>query len=449
MQMALDAKYSGSVADHGLLGSRGFVYGPAPIWIYTALLHVSEDPVRVVQIRAALVTVLTALAIVWLAALCRGLATPLGAIALLSPYLFIYARQLWDNTFLIPISALTVAAFISFATRPATWKMHLLALLMTAMMLTHLMSAALILPVTALAFMRHRRWFADHLKHFSAAVLLAIFLSARYILFLMRTPMTEAPRGHFSAWEGWIFPLTGGRIFSAFGMDYFFGETWFISPRLSVSSHLVLTLSFLTFVALTLVWVGMGLAISRVIEMRRTRTWGSPQDSLCVLCLSVFATQCVLNGLMRTYGQPHYFNSTWFCYFGFLWMALSAETDGFRRSLQRSAQVLYAVSSAAVLVYFVIHIHVSGGNQNVHYGPSLQTQIDVIRTIKTCPPRTSAYIAVENFRRFPHSLDILRTFVPEAPCAADIAADTRPLLIRPRGPDPSEGWLVAEEIYLP
>src|SRR5438552_2066736 len=85
--------------------TAGLAYGPFPIWLYTALVAITRDLPVLVLLRALLFVSSTALAIAWLARLCRSLRPMLGAAALLSPYLWIYSRQFWDNTLLIPLGS--------------------------------------------------------------------------------------------------------------------------------------------------------------------------------------------------------------------------------------------------------------------------------------------------------------------------------------------------------
>lgn len=61
IEMAMRHKETGTPAAHGLPGSRGLVYGPVPVWIYTALLHISGDLADLVRWRAFWMTAVTAL----------------------------------------------------------------------------------------------------------------------------------------------------------------------------------------------------------------------------------------------------------------------------------------------------------------------------------------------------------------------------------------------------
>src|SRR5205814_6967687 len=110
---ALDANAAHRPAAMGLYGSYGVPYGPLPTQIYQVLLLVTRDPVLLVAIRGVLTMSATGLALLWLS---RTLRLPRWFIpaVLLSPFLWLYSRILWDNTFAIPVGALALAAYASF-----------------------------------------------------------------------------------------------------------------------------------------------------------------------------------------------------------------------------------------------------------------------------------------------------------------------------------------------
>jgi len=72
-----------------------------------------------VALRAAFFAMVVGGSLLWIS---RRLGlSPWGALPLvITPYYWIYCRQLWDNTFLLPICALTLAAYLEFATRRTT-----------------------------------------------------------------------------------------------------------------------------------------------------------------------------------------------------------------------------------------------------------------------------------------------------------------------------------------
>lgn len=440
IDLAVQCKNSGRiVATHGLMGSRGFVYGPFPTWIYTALVSISNDLVKIVRLRAAIVTFLTIVAIAWLARLCPNLYPPWGALALLSPYVWLYSRELWDNTFLIPLSALTVAAYLSFSARPAFWKLWIVVLGLVFMFLTHLMSIDLIVPILIHGILFHRTWFRANGREFALPLAVVVGLSGCYVYtFVTHVAAPVVRMSDLSPSSGWIFPWIGGKFFSSYGIDYFFGDRWYVSEFLK-SARWVRFLSAFTFLALPVVWLGMWMSAKMVWKAFRYNMPRSSEVHLSLLSLAAVAVQCVLDGFLRLYGHPHYFNATWICFFYFFWTAFSSPAPSrpirFLAGLFRGG---YIISMAVVLGFLILNMHASQGNEEIHYGSALGQQIEIARKVHQFNPQSPLQLDVPQFVLFPHALPTIMYFYGLT------GTETGPLAqlqVRPvKG-----GWLMLEE----
>src|SRR5437868_10763904 len=64
---ALRANQRGGLEQVGLQGTQKFRYGPVPVWLYQAMLHTSHDLKMLTVMRALLVNITTAAALLWLA----------------------------------------------------------------------------------------------------------------------------------------------------------------------------------------------------------------------------------------------------------------------------------------------------------------------------------------------------------------------------------------------
>lgn len=400
--MAQVAKSTGELPGRGLSGSKGVVYGPLPVWIYTGMLHLTgNDLVNLVLFRAALVTLLTALAIFWIARMIPALNPPVGALALLSPYIWVYSRQLWDNTFLIPLSALTLAAYLSFSARPRPSILTCTLLLAVGMVLTHLMSAGLLIPLAIHFFWFHHAW----IRRRPALLLALIGLAAALLWPYLRewTPV-GSDRGNLSPAPGWIFPLFGGQFFSAFGIEYFFGSEWRHSELLDLPKW-IWAPALITYLALPAAWIGMGLAAVKVFGVFRGSSKPDALFHAGLIALLSLIAQSALCGLMRSYGHPHYFNATWMIFWLFVWISLSrlASHPGWR-----FVGSLYGLCLAAVLTFLIVTIHHSKGNQSIHYGPTLSHQIDIARQLNAHHPNSPITSNSKHYALFPHALGVLR-----------------------------------------
>ena len=100
-------------ATYGLKGTRGLGMDRSPSGSTRYSWHSPTTRYGWSSIRAGLVAGITAISLLWL---CRTLrVSPWLAVAgMLSPWLYFYSRQIWDNSLCIPISALMLAAYADF-----------------------------------------------------------------------------------------------------------------------------------------------------------------------------------------------------------------------------------------------------------------------------------------------------------------------------------------------
>jgi hypothetical protein len=423
---------------HGLSGgSLGLTHGPVSILIYALALLFTDNLVLVVFLRALFFMFAIGLAVWWLARMCPKLSPPVGALALLSPYYWIYSRGLWDNSFLIPFSALTLVTYISFCRTPAVWRLCLVGVGMVLMLQTHLSCLPLLASISAHFLWHHRSWAVKHAGHCLLIVILGSLACLPYILYLARHPGgTNLPAAD---WETgpWVFPLMGGRIFSAVGFDYFLGENWQSYSRFP---HLLWMLTGLSALGLIGVWIGLGEACRYLVKNR-----GLPGDKplefhlWSVVCLTL-VLQIMVNGVSRIGDHPHYQNATSFCAFTLLWLAYSQIGN---RPWRWTLSGLQAVALLIVLLSIVWRIHETQGNTNVHYGPTLRTQLDVLKQLDFQNPRTTVSNETSHYAYFPQAFYVLQTFYP---LHSSTDAPVRHLAIRYADPQAGDGRLVVVDI---
>ncbi|MBI5630440.1 MAG: hypothetical protein HY921_06100 [Elusimicrobia bacterium] len=389
---ALHCRDQGLVAAHGLIGSRGTLYGPFATWIYTVLLYFIKDLALLVAVRAFLFLSLCALSLAWISQLCPGLSSGWGWAALFSPYLWLYSRELWDNTFLIPLSGVTFCAYLSFCLRAEAWKLWLAALGGLFMLLTHPMSLVVIIPLGAHAWLSRRKYFFQ--APFLCATLLAAgaVFAAPYVKALTATSMFWPGLSGFSFWRGWVFPFFAGRLFSGGGFDYFLGPGYLPAGLAFVRAVSRLALLFF--------WAGIVSAVRQVLRPS-AGALGAERD-MALLSLITLCFGLVFHGMLRLYGQPHYYGAAWLLYFYFLWKGLSVAPPLFGR--------IYAGSLAIFLPSLVLLIHLRGGSRTIFYGPTLGNQIELARRIGAYSPESPIRSRVQHYVVFPHALKVLFDF---------------------------------------
>ena len=436
---ALHANQAGELPTHGLMGSVGVPYGPAPLWLYMAGLGLTHDLVALVVLHALLFVLLTGVAIVWLARTCRGLDPLVGVLALLSPYFWFYSRLLWDNSFLIPISALTVAAYVSFSRAPAPWKLWLVGALAALMLQTHLMCAPLLAAIALQFAWRHRGWVRGH---WAALLPLLLFAAAcwPYLSGLLARPDLGERRLEPAGGTSWIFPLLGGRYFSALGLEYFFGPGW--QDRDGPLLWAATTVSAMGVVA---VWLGLVVAARALVPARDAAPARPAERDLAELAVATLVLQLVLHVAARTGDEPHYLNGTWFALFALVWLAYSGiQRRGWRRALAGA----HAVALLVVVLGLMRDVHERQGNTGLHVGPTLGTQIDVLDELGRHGPQSEVLNETEFYATFPQAFGVLQLFHP---VTQDPAAPPARLHIRQAAPGTDDGRLavVAEPLAAP
>jgi hypothetical protein len=453
---ALRLNRDGHLASVGLTGTASVGYGPLPIWIYQLLLSVSHDPVVLTVWHAALFMAATALALWWLAR-STGLPPLFIPIVLLSPYVWFYSRLLWDNTFCIPLGACAVAGYASWLERDSRIGVAAAIAASIGLLLTHLMAAALVLPLAihALAFRGRAVW--RHRSVAFTAVALGAAVAWQYGRYL--TSLTPAPFAGVS-WAGVVFPLTGGRLLTAHGLAYFFGAT---ALDAGVLSFLVTAADWISSVGYALVWIGLAIAANRVARERdaglkscatmprpdtglkscatmtrltsgatATRLKSSAtQNALAGIAIAAVVVQMAIDGISGKVFHPHYHSGTWIAFAVLAWFATDALVH---RPWGLVVPIAHGVSLAAVVVFLIARLHATGGTREL-YGPTLANQVDVARRLSQYDSAAPISIEVVHYQRYPHALASLRALTTHT------GGSNRPLAIRYASADARDGTI--------
>jgi hypothetical protein len=408
IEAALEANARGTLAVHGLLGTHGAVYGPLPTWIYQAYLACSHDLVALVALRALVSTALTSFAMLWLG---RMLVLPAWfvSIAMCSPFLWLYGRGLWDNTFGIPLSALALASHVAFVANDKSRHLILTLALCTCLLLVHLMSLALIIPIGLHLLIVRGRHLLRHKWALSLTLLASVLSAWPYLQYLLAHGATGNGIA-VNSWRAWVFPTAGAWHLSGLRLDRYLGPLWMAADT-SWTGTLAQLAQYASLVAFPLSWAGMLLAIRSIREAYRTGTNTARTHALTLAC-GVLATQFLLSGLTGKYGPPHYFNATWVAYTLFTWLAL----DTFVRRYRYAAvvPVLHAASLLTLTVYAAVRVHYEGPSRE-GYGATLSNQLDVARRLSAYPRDSELHVAVTHYELFPQALRAVRAVLPPQP----------------------------------
>ncbi len=369
------------------------------------------------MMRAVIFSSVTALALAWLLRTLNW--NPwLAVVTMLSPWLWHYSRQIWDNSFCIPLSALLVAGYADYLKRNRLWAMGVAAAAAGLLPLTHLMSLALLAPVGLHLVLRRANW--PRGVGVAAVVFTAVEIPAWPYWDWLANNYSPAIEPGRSPYAGYFYPLLGGHHLSAVGLSNLLGRKW-VYGLPGVWPYLILVAAYFSGIAYVAVWIGI---VRAAREGRRVvrRMNASLADHLSLIALGTLAVQVWMDGTQRVYGGPHYFNATWIAYaiLGYRTFQMLPAKWG------KCVLWAYGGSLGFVLVSVMVLIGRNGGAQGLGWGPALSQQVAVVREIGNTPLEGGGAQsqAVANWRVCPWEYDYLKELLvdPAEPPRAGVVA---------------------------
>jgi hypothetical protein len=428
---------------YALAGTRRTRYGPFPVWVDQAFLAFTRDPITMTAIRAVIFSTLTALGLLWLTRVLR--VTPwLAVIAMLSPWMWYYSRELGDNGWNIPFTAVALAAYGDFLIRRRAWPLCLVIVCAALGFLSHLMCAPfyLALAIHLLIFETRSIW-KYKWPLLAMAVVMGI-VAWPYLHYLLLPHGSKNPE-ELSRWRGWVFPLLGAQDLTAGNMGYILEESWRKIHPLPLR-YVWLIARFVTFIGFIACWAGMILAIPRARQALRRLPDAGPVAHLCLIAWATFICQTLLYGIKHVYEHPHYYSGTWIVYVLFVWLGLDAIPRwlGKQNLLSRLILPVYGLSLLFVTVLLAYQIARNGGTRDDHYSASLWNQVQVAREIESFSDSSPIDMQVPYWIERPLTPHAIQTLV--GPAAGD--RPTRRLVVRFRNVFPDDARIVVDNYPL-
>lgn len=376
-------------ADVGLFGSLRLPYGPLPIWVYQVLLLLSHDLVWIMWMRILLFMSLLGGSVYWLAR-STGWWRWGGLAALLSPYVYLYARQLWDNSMNIPLGMLSLAAYGAFVAaktgRARSLCLFVATLTASLMLLVHLMALPAFIAFLSVLLLWHRTDLRRHVGAVALALLAAGILSGPYLIRFFSDDNLTGLSAIRAAWSSTLaFPLTSPRLLSGVGLDFFFRTPPETEAGLRASYlhaaglwssafRIAGAFSLLSFAFIAFAWLYRLPLLWRPAD--------SPALALTRLAVLTLLLQALFTLLTAQVGESHYFNAVVPHLVLLAWCAM----DGLARSkLYRPLAVIYLTSLAVLtflLAYRLIHTQ---GTRSISYGPTLSNQVSLAQQLRSLP----------------------------------------------------------------
>jgi hypothetical protein len=425
----------------GLRGIRGTFYGPLPTWIYQIFLVFTHDPVVMITIHALLFAGATAIGLAWLARSLR-VTEWLAVVTMLSPWVWLSSRQLWDSNFCIPLCTLTLAAYGDFLWTRRRWTLVLTVACAAAMLLVHFMALALVAALAIHLLCFQTRWFFRFKWTLLTAVVVLGAIAYPYACNAIASYEPEAIADQ-SAWKGWVFPLEmGAHHLAGTGPNFPLGPG-LIDRRGGIDARMIATAQIISLLAYPAVWTGMILAAIRALRIFRRSDQSTPIDHLALLALGIFVCQCFLDGALRVYGSSHYLAATWIAYVIFAWLAVDALFARFRKNATVVALLpIHATALVVVLIGIVYQIAHDGGTIGTEYGTSIANQIAAIGEMRHFSDNSPQRIEFWEWKDYPRQLPLLLSLYP--PAAAD--QPVRQLIVRQRDAFPGDAGIAVEAL---
>lgn len=345
---AIQSNAGHHLAGRGLTGSFPIHYGPLPTQLYQLFLLFTHNLKCLVEIHAAFCGLFEVGALLWLGRTLR--LTPwFAAVVMAAPPIVFASRIPWDNTYLIGIGLLAVAAYASFL-RGGSGKSLVIALGTAALLpLMHPMALPLGAVIIGHAVWNHR---AAISRNWMGLLAVLVVIAGLHSIYFVKTAgeiaelLHKAPPPHpqqAGVVEAAIAPLEAGRLLGT-------SEAWTDGHTLSRSA---LILAILGSLGSPIVWLGIGLTTALALGASPARLgWVDPDTAklrrqMAFISLFSLALQCAYFGVLRCPSFAHYSHGIFPAAALLAWLAI----ESLRRF--RIACPLLAVWGLSALAYSV------------------------------------------------------------------------------------------------
>lgn len=371
---ALDANLQGQLADYGLIGSRGIIYGAVPTIFYQLLLLITQDLFILNLIKIVLFVLTTYFTFLYCLQECK-LSKIYVVIPFLSPFLYHFSRILWDNIFLIPLSTVLFAIYLKILKnnrKESFIPLIFFVLLTTLLFQTHLMSLMIILPLGGMLFYFKFDFFRLHKVKTILILSLLVLLNLDYAVYLCTAYLDLAAEGkqlEFSGIFNFIFPA------------HIAGYQWFLQYLTLDKIREINFLNYLkyaTYLIPVLFYVPLLLLLKKYLTKKvRENSGGEDQELRIYLTIAVvFVFSIFFSLIFKLDNQPHYLNSLYV----YIFLGIIIGIDYFwKNTVVRYLLILNIIAllmSSLCLNSFLIG---NAGTRTVLFGPSLAEQLKIAR----------------------------------------------------------------------
>jgi hypothetical protein len=426
-------------APYALKGTHGIRYGPLPVWIDQVFLTFTHNLILMSAIREIAVSALIAVGLLWLTQLLR--VTPwLAVVVMLSPWMWYYSRQLWDNSLSLPFAVLLFAAYGQFLETKRAWALCLAIVCAALSCLIHLIVVPFLAALALHALIFETKWVMKS-KWLALATMIAMFaISEPYLHYVLTFHGSHVPN-YAPWWRGWVFPLLGAQHLTAKNVGWILEESWDNINPASIRYAFKFA-RLITCIGYIACWTGMIIAIPRARRAIARQSEAGTVDQLCLIALAAFIFQIIFDGPQHVSLYPHYHSTTWIIYVMFAWLAFDAlpRWFGARSLVSRLTLPVYAASLFFVEIIITWQIARNGGTMGNHYNAVLSNQIDVVKELGRFSSASPINVQVYYWQDRPDTLRVLRELI-SPPTTSGLV---RKLVVRFRYAFPGDARIVVD-----
>ncbi len=399
IEIAKTANESGAGINRvGLVGTRGMYYGPFPVWFYRVCLFVTDDLIVLTLLKLLFVCSLLVSSLFIFIFACDFITPAILPLIFLSPYLWFYSRNLWDNSFNIPITLFGLSCYLWFLKENKWWQLFLTFFCVTISIMTHLMALPFAFAVIVHFVFFNLFWIKKNLKVLLAVLIILFVFSIPYTGYLVRAKSLPGVSFYFS---NIFYPFTGAKFFSFTDLSYFLGEGWESwYSRFELLGGFIRTFSLTTCFAYFLFFYGIFLALKNLFLKDKIKF------SISILLIFILFFHIILSVLMGLNTHPHYHNGTLVAVFGFISLSVS---DLWKKHYFKKVYFTYILALGVCLVYTISLIHFNYGTRSLHYGPTLANQIAVASELNRYDSSTIIQKKAFHSKEFPKTIKLLQT----------------------------------------
>ena len=252
------------------------------------------------------------------------------------------------------------------------------------------------------------------------------------------------PAEDLSAWRGWVYPLLGAHHISAAGLGSNLGSDWLYTLP-GPAPYMVMAAQTFTLLSYLAVWGGIVLAFVMLAGLKFQKEKVTPASHVAVVALGTVICQSIMDGVLRIYDGPHYFNATWVAYAVLAWVFVTAICDRYAKNsvLVRAMIPTYTVAMAVVLGAMIYKVARDSGCRDIDYGTSLASQIEAAEQVSKFSADSPKMISVPQWARSPWALNVLGELLPSG--GDEAQKPKRLVIIRYRGLTSNDAAIAVED----